>query len=150
MIEPITNVNFLNNIQNGIKSHGVYLMGVTDRDKDSDPWTGGYLYTIGHKERQRPDLVLVVYHKDKDSVSEKVVEERFRAAHILLNSLVKHWETAPVLAGHTAQDEQGILYKIHAESEFDKSFKEFTIQASNYYGTEDYPLLILMPVGYVQ
>lgn len=149
-VEPITNEKFLTDIKNGIASHGVYMMGVTDRETDADRLTTGYIYTIGHQERSRPDIMLLLYCKDKDTVTEDVVQKRFRSAAYLINYIVDHWDTEPLIAGHTAQDQSGILYQVHDESEFESDFKEFTFQASNYYGRDEYPLLILMPTGYVQ
>lgn len=150
MTEPITNTKFLADIKNGIANYGVFMLAITDRDTDADRLTSGYIYTIGHQERQRPDIMLVLYCKDKDTVTEELVMKRFGAGQRLINSIVEHWDTDPLLAGHTAQDSMGILYKAHDESEFTSNFKEFTFQASNYYGREEYPLLILMPTGYVQ
>lgn len=145
-IEPITNEKFLSDIKKGINDYGVFLIAVTSH-KLPDEAVAGFIYTIGHQERQRPDMMIITKSDDLDTVPPESAQLRLRAASNLLNSLVKHWDESPVRVGDTAQDSLGVLYKVARDS--DNAFKPLAIQASNYYGQSDYPLLVLLPAGFV-
>jgi hypothetical protein len=106
-----------------------------------------FIYTIGHQERQRPDLLITPMGEKNEVVSPEEANRRMMAAGNLINYLVDNWETNPIKAGDTAEDALGRHYKIVDDKRADKKevFKQYTIQASNYYGHDNYSVLVLLP-----
>jgi hypothetical protein len=158
MVEKITNEKLLYSIQKAIKSHGVFLMAVTDigaceccdgknhvQDKDELIEDKSFVYSIGHREAGRPDILVLTgtFNKDK-KVSVETAKSKVLAASSLINSMVDRWNIQAVAEGHTAEDRDGNEYRV-VSFEGNAVKEMFTIQASNYYGDLNYHLLVLLP-----
>ena len=141
MIEQITNTAFLQEIKTGIKGHGVFLMAVVTEVVDDVP----FVYSVGHKESGRPDFfAFCVKASDYPDGGMFGLHKEMRATANLINYLVSGFSERPVAVGHTATDELGRKYVVkEAPTQYPGIRQHTTIQASNYYGSYDYELLVL-------
>lgn len=157
-------------IKKRIKRYGVSLLAISDladcaicRSGQADPnhvhtgkdifdnGAGAFVYTIGHRERRRPDLLFLCGPRpDEDPINADQQREYLKAAGSLINYLVKRWDEHPVLLHQKCQDHNGRVYEIvdHIFNGQHPLKEGFTIQTGVYYGSDDYELLLFIPVGW--
>lgn len=109
----------------------------------------GFVYSVGHRERQRPDLLVFCGPTPYEApLSKEALLQRMQAAGALINFLVAHWDESPVLPGHLCTDSEGREYRVLDTPDLLATARDqLTVQAGVYYGTEDYELLVLTPVS---
>ena len=162
----IENPEFLAGVRKGIKDVGVFLLAISDSvpccecghsncnehaeatqyDKPED----GFVYSIGHRERNRPDFVIFCGPAPQENAfsRESLNQQMFEAAQ-LINYLVQNWDKKPVRPGEHCGTRDGRLYQVLDNPDLIKLAKsEFMVQAGNYYGNDDYGVLALIPVGW--
>lgn len=161
----IDNEHYQQQIEAGIRDYGVFLQAVSNActcaECGSDPQhthgdagysdiEDGFIYTIGHRARRRPDLVALCGPKPGEPpMTAGELWTQIQQLGGLINYMVAHWQEKPVLAGqHCATDNGRIYQVIDHPGAVAHAISTLTIQASNYYGTEDYPLLVLLPSGW--
>lgn len=109
----------------------------------------GFVYSIGHRLRGRPDLVVLCGQglKEETPVDHMTILHRMNEAADLVNYLVSKWDTDPVLPEQTCADGDGFAYVVmNLPNLVTQAKREWTLQASEYYGDENYELLVLMPI----
>ncbi len=159
--------NFLQETRRNIERYGVHLVGVADSvhcgvcgtddcadHKDAaryDKPGDGFVYTIGHRERARPDLVVLCGPRDGEQpVPGEALNRQISEATMLLNDLVDNWGENPVLAGQHCAAGNGRVYRVCDDPALVQEAREsLTVQAGRYYGCDDYRLLVLVPVGWM-
>lgn len=162
----IENREFLAAIQKGIQDVGVYLLAISDSvpctlcgraecqdhgdARHYDNPEDGFVYSIGHRERGRPDLlVLCGPSPEENAFSRDDLNQQMREAAQLINYLVKNWDQKPVKPTEYCGTSHGRIYQAIDDPELTAQAKEeFTVQAGNYYGADDYAVLVLIPVGW--
>lgn len=149
-------------IRRNIKLYGVALRAISDAapcqscgDTPCEPHAkgafteleDGFVYSIGHRERNRPDLVVLCGPTPGEPALDQAgLVNRMQEAATLINYLVSRWGEHPVLPGQRCADSDGRVYRVLSSAEVVSAAKdELTVQAGVYYGTEDYELLVLMP-----
>lgn len=154
-------------IKTDIAKFGVSLCAVTDainkggRNK-SEKWTAmgklwdgiasGFVYTIGHNERDRPDLLAYCGPKPGDpAFSTHVLRDQMMAAASMINHLVSEWDRSPVYEGHECLTASGRIYvaKQIEGADADLLKASTTCQAGFYYGHDDYSLMLLLPKSWL-
>lgn len=149
-------------IKRNIKRCGVSLLAVSDaapceacgdtpcethlKGAFTEP-EDGFVYSIGHRERNRPDLVVLCGPvPGEPAFDQAALVHRMQEAGALINYLVSRWGEHPVKPGQRCADSDGRIYRVFSSPEVVSAAKdELTVQAGVYYGTEDYELLVLMP-----
>lgn len=149
-------------IRRHIAAYGVSLLAISDAapcqkcgatpcakhtEGEFSELEDGFVYSVGHHERQRPDLlVLCGPTPDEPAMNRDAMLARMQAAGALINYLVAHWDESPVLPGHRCHDHDGREYRVLDTPALVATAKDqMTVQAGVYYGTEDYALIVLMP-----
>mgnify|MGYP003585470166 FL=1 len=150
-IEKITNQNFLDKIKSAISDSGALLIAVSrsfresEKENFNDP-DDGFVYSIGHREKGLPDIVILCGAISESSIPKDELEARVKYATTAINHLIKDWDKFPVLPGHTVGSDDDVIIRFSEytiNDDRNRDIKEFvTIQASNYYGTYDYDLLV--------
>ena len=109
----------------------------------------GFVYSVGHWERKRPELIVLCGPTPMDAHPmnrEALIDTMTEAAH-LINHLVENWTDNPVLPGHRCQDANGRVYMVddgvHGVA---LAKKGMTHAATDYYGSEHYALMVLIPL----
>lgn len=158
-IEKITNPDFLDKIKNYIEKYKYMIMAVShntcgncDEDVIDDNYNrrnDSFVYTIGRKEFGYPDILILCGSDEDKPISSDQLSKRFDYAAHALPDLIKEWDDHPVKPGHTFGPKDKIIIEIISPERYRdynniiKSCKEgITIQASNYYGTYDYELIV--------
>lgn len=156
-------------IQAGIEKYGVFLFAIADFLKcagcgksncDDTSHSGEpapitevdecFVYTIGHRLRGRPDLVMLCGPSPDDPVALPAdLQLEMNEAAGLINYMVEHWSENPVLPGQTCGTGTGRIYQVLDRAEaVAQAKRDLTLQAGEYYGDQDYALLVLVPVGW--
>ena len=149
-------------VEEAIETSGVYMIAVSDiaPSETSDPAgehvpadgsilydkiQDAFVYTVGHHEKNRPELIVFCGPAPGEPpVRGEVLQERIEAGASLLRLMVENWEANPVLVGQIAEDYQERIYTIFEED--DPAFKDnLMFQCIRYYKHDDFDVLVIYP-----
>lgn len=157
----------LEGIKQDIKDYKISLLAISELShcegckdkKDLTPHThpdvhfdqpdDAFIYTIGHRESNRPDMLFFIGPQIGGPLfNPEQLREQIRAGASLINYLVGDWDNNPVLLGHNCQDRNGRVYQVveHIENGPHEFKDEYTTKTSKYYGSDDYELLVVAAV----
>jgi len=133
-------------IKENIKKFGVSCVRVIPRDSNEKicNYNEIQVYTIGHRERGRPELFIACGPLSPIKLThEKAVEITTVAINLIFN-LVKNWNITPLIGTMRTIDSEGIVYELFLQKE--KELKELMTETTRYYGNDVYQVLLLVPV----
>lgn len=163
------NNQFHDEIRKHIKQHGVFTVAILPDgmnpeldiiDNDTNTMFGNSsdacIYTVGQKTRNRPDLLIkcgpgfgtCLY--DASRVKRNVLNAGF-----LINHLAKTWnDQSPLKEGDICEDRDHnmyvvVQYQMLCEIDLDHKLR-IMVHATNYYGNNNYNVLVLDPIGLKQ
>lgn len=145
-----------------INSFGVFLLSVSEGACTSCGTVGcighadrvvyhgpeeAFVYTIGQHTRQRPEIVVMCGPMPtEDPCEDALVQVELRGIAMLINHIVKNWETKPLREQQTMASPSGRRYLVLPKELVPKTAKEtMTVQAANYYGHDQYDILVAIP-----
>lgn len=106
----------------------------------------GYAHTIGHRERDRPDIMAWSYScVDNSFLNRDMINARLKDTISFLESIVANWKE--MKAGDVFTTEHGERYiVIDLSPIMIEEMKAVAFLAGKYYGDEDYALRVLVPL----
>ena len=112
-----------------------------------DKLEAGYVYTVGHREHNRPDIVAYCGPGNGESMlTGPEIETNIHDVATTINRIVKHWSENPVRSGNTVLTDKGRVYIVQDNKEALAACKfEHTVKATEYYGDDNYELLFMIP-----
>ena len=109
----------------------------------------GFVYTIGHQARNRPDLVILCGPTpvEETPMPRDELVTHLEAAADLLNHLVSNWDDHPVLPGQRCADASGRRYMVDASPEGVAYAKQaLALGTVDFYGSDRFGMLVLVPM----
>lgn len=103
-----------------------------------------FVYTVGQHTRSRPEIVVLVGPTPGEPAADnETVQTEMRGVSLIINHMVKNWDTKPLREHHTLTSATGRSYVVVPTLLIPPTAKEvLTAQTTEYYGHERYEILV--------
>lgn len=130
-----------------------YISKAMDTDCDIDSFSNlidGYVYTVGNKHRNCPDIIVFTGPKETGTpINKEVMIDRINDAASLIAYCSNNWEKKPLsenVVYKTGSKKYGWTIQLFSDTELINDTKRlFMHKANEFYGTLNYDVIVIVP-----